>query len=116
MHPVPIPDRLALRAIEEGTGHRPPTPPPDPMKIPRLLLLLVAILAAVALNSCTGFIAGVTGQPIPVEPVTTKDGSTFNVASADLLRAKVSPPDTAWGLYDAGLVARRAAEVIDSGK
>lgn len=73
-------------------------------------------VAACQLASCTGIMSAVTGQPIVTEPVTTKDGATFNVASADVLRAKTYPPDTAWGLYDAGLVARRASEVINSGK
>lgn len=79
-------------------------------------LWVFALLAICLLPSCTGIMAGVTGQPIAVEPVQTKEGKTFNVASADLLRAQSSPPETAWGLYNAGLVAQRAREVIDSGK
>lgn len=82
------------------------------MKASRYLVLAAALL----LSSCSGIYSGITGQPIATEPVTTKDNATLNVASADILRARTSPPDTAWGLYDAGLVARRTAEVIKSGK
>lgn len=73
-------------------------------------------VASCSLSGCTGLMSAVTGQPILTEPVTAKSGMVINVASADLLRAKASPPETAWGLYDAGLVARRASEVIQSGK
>lgn len=74
------------------------------------------VLASCVFTGCTGIMSAVTGQPIITESVTAKSGMTFNVASADLLRAKASPPETAWGLYDAGLVARRATEVLKSGK
>lgn len=77
--------------------------------------LILAAFAA-AFTSCTGIMSGITGQPILTEPVVTKDGSTFNVASADVLRTKGYPKETAWGLYDAGLVARQTAEVTNTGK
>ncbi|MCW1885513.1 hypothetical protein OKA04_12305 [Luteolibacter flavescens] len=79
-------------------------------------LWIFALLALFLTPSCTGVYAGITGQPIPSEPVKTADGKSFNVASADVLRAKSSPADAVWGLYNAGLVAQRAAQVIDAGK
>lgn len=60
--------------------------------------------------------SGVTGQPIITEPLKTADGREIKVASSDVLRTKNYPADTAWGLYNAGLVAQRASEIVDTGK
>lgn len=77
---------------------------------------IASIIALVGLTSCAGVISGITGQPVPSEPVVTKDGTVINVASQDVYRAKTAPADTVWGLYDAGAVARQTGEVVNSGK
>lgn len=76
----------------------------------------IATLAACMLTSCAGLISGITGQPVAYEKATLSDGATINVAAVDLIRARQSPPETVWGLYDAGAVARNTAEVIAVGK
>jgi len=77
---------------------------------------IASLIAIFALSSCAGIMSAVTGQPITTEEVKTADGLTLNIAVIDIARSRTSPPDTAWGLYDAGLVARRTSEVIQSGK
>ena len=82
----------------------------------RVLAFFAALSFALMSMSCAVVESTVTGRPIATEPVTAADDTQFNVASSDVLRARQSPPETAWGLYDAGLVAAKAREVISSGK
>jgi hypothetical protein len=69
------------------------------------------------LPSCAGVFSGVTGLPIPTTPVQRTDGTgkPFDVATTDLQRAEAQPGQ-AWGLYNAGAVAARTGQVVDSGK
>lgn len=82
----------------------------------RLVPLLLLGAAVLMLPSCSGILAGMTGQPIPTTPVSRDGGPPIQVATADVLRAETAAPDTAWGLYNAGAVAAQTARVIDSGK
>lgn len=87
------------------------------MKFLGTLLLALALLAfLLAFTGCAAIGSAITGQPIPTTAVQREGGKAFDVATQDILRAEASPPGTAWGLYDAGLVAQRAREVIDTGK
>lgn len=79
-------------------------------------LWVFALIAVFLFPSCAGIMSGVTGQPILTEPLKTADGREIRVASSDVLRTKNYPTDTAWGLYNAGLVAQRASEIVDAGK
>ena len=109
-------DRELLRLVEHWTGHRKPTT--KARKSMKISLLIIAIIGAVfALQSCAGIYSGVTGHASPTTPVQRADGTgkAFDVATTDVLRAE-SQPVTAWGLYNAGAVAARTAEVADSGK
>lgn len=74
-------------------------------------------LSCLLLPSCAGVYAGVTGEPIPTTPVRRVDGTgqAFDVATADVMRAE-RQPGTAWGLYNAGAVAARTAEIVETGK
>jgi len=81
-----------------------------------ILLALVAITCVLAFTGCAGITSAITGQPIHATPVKKEGGKPFNVASSDIARAEVAPPETVWGLYDAGMVARRATEVLETGK
>lgn len=76
----------------------------------------LALLLFLGFTSCTAVTSAITGQPIATETVITKDGTQITVASADIYRAKTSPPETVWGFYDAGRLAKTATEVIESGK
>jgi hypothetical protein len=69
------------------------------------------------LVSCAGVYSGVTGQPIPTTPVHRLDGTgrPFDVATSDVTRAETQPGQ-AWGLYNAGAVAARTGQAVDSGK
>lgn len=86
----------------------------DTMKTIVSLLLLLAV--ASFFTSCSGVIAGITGQTPPVTPVQREGGTPVNVATSDLLQAEVGPKDKAYGLYDIGLVAGAVGKVSRSAK
>ncbi|WP_193211449.1 hypothetical protein [Luteolibacter marinus] len=77
---------------------------------------LLVLGFAVMSMSCAGMTSAITGQPIHSTVVQREGGKPFNLATQDVLRAESSPPETVFGLYDAGLVARRATEVLKTGK
>lgn len=79
-----------------------------------MILLLAAL--TMCLNSCAALSSAFTGRPIPTTPVMREGGRPIQVATEDILRAEMAPPETAWGLYDAGAAAARARVVIDAGK
>lgn len=79
-------------------------------------LWIFALLALFLFPSCAGVYSGITGEPIRTEPVKTQDNREIQIASSDVFRTKSYPPETAWGLYNAGAVAQRASEVVKSGK
>lgn len=75
-------------------------------------------LFAILFSSCVGTYSGLTGQPIPTTPVkraNVENAPTFNVATADVVRAETEP-GKAWGLYNAGAVADAVGQVVESGK
>lgn len=75
-------------------------------------LLVLGVGMMFALSSCAALGSAATGQPIPATPVQRAGGEPFNVADTDIHRAEASPPETVWGLYNAGALAARAREVI----
>lgn len=77
------------------------------------------------LPSCAGLGAAISGTPVPTTPIKRVEGGVpFELATSDVLKAEqdaitaqqLGIPPKAWGTYDAGLVAQKAREVIDSGK
>jgi len=82
-----------------------------------LICGFLALIFTACLPSCAGVYSGVTGLPIPTTPVQRTDGTgkPFDVATTDLRRAETQPGQ-AWGLYNAGAVAARTGQVVDSGK
>lgn len=86
-------------------------------RLDAVALWLVCGFLALCFTSCAGVVSGFTGEPIHTTPVQRADGTgkVIDIATTDLIRAEHRPP-TAWGLYDAGAVAARTAEVVDSGK
>jgi hypothetical protein len=86
------------------------------LKVLPVLLWLTYGLLALPLCSCTGMMAGITGQaPEPVA-VRREGGEPVNVAKRDLLLAEAGPPATVYGLYDVGQVAALTGKVVDAGK
>ena len=84
------------------------------LKLLPLLLALALCLASGVLTSCNALGSAVTGVPIDTTAVRREGGDPVNVATLDLLQAEASPPDSVWGLYNAGRLAARASEVIRS--
>jgi len=80
----------------------------------KILHYLVLALMAIVLASCSGFISGMTGQPVAATEVKREGGTPVKVATADLLQAEAGPKETVWGLYDTGAVARTVGEVVRS--
>ncbi len=84
---------------------------------PKLFTFALLLGLCCLLPSCAGIGSAISGQPIHTTPVQRADGTgkAFELATSDLTRAETLP-DRQWGLYDAGFVAKKATEVIDSGK
>ncbi len=78
-----------------------------------------SLLIILALSSCSGVYSGLTGQPIPSTKIKRVEGPAtapeLNVATQDLARAEAYP-DTVYGLYDAGRLAKRVGELQASSK
>ncbi|MBB5351361.1 hypothetical protein HNR46_001597 [Haloferula luteola] len=96
-------------------------------KLSAILLPLLLAVGFLTLQSCTGVISGLTGQPVASVAVLRLDEPTaepFQVATVDVLKAEVAAQKareagTAFpvsGLYDVGTVVDVVAEVVDSGK
>lgn len=91
--------------------------------VPMIAVLLVCTLL---LQSCAGLASGISGAPVPTVPVQRVDNpqQQFDAALADVMKAEQDArvadvskvPRKAWGFYDAGMVADRTREVIQSGK
>jgi len=79
-----------------------------------MLAVVVASFSVVSV-SCTGVVAGLTGETIPTVPVqrsAVTGGAAaipFQVAAVDVDRAEANP-NAVWGLYNAGVVASTVAE------
>lgn len=96
-------------------GAKPGGKPTDKASLIIGVLALSAMLPG--LVSCAALGSAFTGQPIHATPVQRVDGIPFQVATTDIVKAEISPPETIWGLYDAGKTAAMTSEVISySGK
>lgn len=82
----------------------------------KLLPFLLLLGAVMLLNACAALGSAATGQPIPASPVQRVEGKPFNVATSDIYRAEASPPETVWGLYNAGALAKQAAALVTGTK
>ena len=82
----------------------------------KAVLFLLACGFALANSSCAAVGSAVTGQPIPATAVKRHEGTPFNVASSDVYRAEAAPPETIWGLYNAGALATQAGSLISAAK
>lgn len=92
------------------------------------LSILFVLLLAIFLSSCSGFIAGITGQPVAttaVQRAGQPQAPIIMVSSSDLAQAEEEAKSAeasgskkkALGLYDAGWVAEQVGQVIEvSGK
>lgn len=79
------------------------------------MLLMIACLAVLS-SSCTGIMAGVTGQAPSATPVQREGGKPIQVATTDLLQAEAGPPETIHGLYDVAMVAAGFSKIKGDGK
>ena len=82
------------------------------VKLLPFFLIFGAIGFASLLSSCAALGSATTGQPIRATPVQRAECKPFNVADTDIHRAEASPPETVWGLYNAGALAARAREAV----
>ena len=82
--------------------------------------ILIAIIASVALQSCSTVSSAITGLPIPSTAVTRAGHDGENIvliSSADYALAEQAPIGTVHGLYNAGYIVENVrAIVIESTK
>lgn len=90
-----------------GLVPRAPSLSPPLMKIRTITLAATALYVILFCSGCAAVVSGITGQPIPATTVQRADGTgkPVQVSTSDLIRAELSPPESVWGLYNAGTVA-----------
>lgn len=84
------------------------------------ILKFLASIVVLALASCSGIMAGITGQKpaaVAVQRAGQPQAPIIQVAANDLAQAEAGDPDDIHGLYNTGQVAELVAQAVDvSGK
>lgn len=73
-----------------------------------VVICMFAALALFSLPSCSAITAGISGQALQTETLTSESGKAVDVVSDDVARAQAGQK---YGLYNAGAIAERASEL-----